>query len=144
MNIKHAHEWFRTVVEAGAPFLLDDERGKYKREEFYEMYPEIKLPARAFALENANKKAAILTVKSLANFVTKEFEKITNIPLKPDNLIRSVSSCNIDLLKWGARWDDNKNRPYFEGHERDNVVEERNNFVEYFLHNKELYFTQTH
>ena len=90
MNIKHAHEWFRTVVEAGATSLLDDKRGKYKREEFYEMYPEIKLSATAFALENANKKAATFTVKSLANFVTKEFEKITNIPLKPGELINTI------------------------------------------------------
>ena len=103
MNIKHAHEWFRTVVEAGATSLLDDKRGKYKREEFYEMYHEIKLSARAIALE-------------------------------------IVSSCNINLLKWGARLDNNKNRPYFEG--RGRVVEARNNYVKYFLHNKELYFTK--
>ncbi len=63
--------------------------------------------------------------------------------LKPGELIRSVSSCNIDVLKWGARWDDNKNRPYFEGHEREDVVEARNKFFKYFLENKELYFTQT-
>ncbi len=63
--------------------------------------------------------------------------------LKPGELIRSVSSCNNDVLKWGARLDNNKNRPYFEGHDREDVVEARNKFVKYFLENKELYFTQT-
>ena len=143
LNIKHAHSWFKTIIQDGVSSLLEDERGKYKREEFYNMYPEIKTAAYSYALENANKKAATFTVSTLANFVSKEFEKLNEISLKPGELIRSVSSCNVDLIKWGARWDDNKNRPYFEGHEREDVVEARKNFVRYFLDNKELYFTET-
>ena len=107
------------------------------------MYPEIKYAAYSYALENANKKAATFTVSNLANFVTKEFEKLNEISLKPGELVRSVSFCNVDLIKWGAKWDDNKNRPYFEGHEREDVVIARNNFVRYFLDHKELYFTET-
>lgn len=53
---------------------------------------------------------------------------------------RSEESCRADLLGWGARWESNKNRPYFEGHERDDVVTERKKFTEYFLSNKLLYY----
>jgi hypothetical protein len=44
------------------------------------------------------------------------------------------------LLKWGACWDSVKNRPYFEGHEREDVVTARKEFVKYFLDNNDLYF----
>lgn len=44
------------------------------------------------------------------------------------------------MIGWGAKWDSNKNRPYFEGHERDDVVAERKKFVEYLLSNKPLYY----
>jgi hypothetical protein len=51
-----------------------------------------------------------------------------------------VESCRADLLKWGARFDKNTNRPYFEGHERDDVKTTRIGFIKYFLDNKEFYF----
>ena len=48
--------------------------------------------------------------------------------------------CRVDLLSWGAKWDKNCNRPYFEGHERVDVVEARTEFVYYFLKNKQFYY----
>ena len=54
--------------------------------------------------------------------------------------IRSVESCRADLLKWGARFVKNTNRPYFEGHERNDVKTTRIGFIKYFLDNKEFYF----
>ena len=56
-----------------------------------------------------------------------------------EQLVRSEESCRVDLLKWGARWQSNKSRPYFEGHERADVVEARESFVNYFLDNQHLY-----
>jgi hypothetical protein len=83
--------------------LLDKGRRKYKREEFYHMNPEIKTSAHSYALEKVNIKEATFSVKNLAKFVTLEFEKITELKFKLGELIRSVSSSNIDILKWGAR-----------------------------------------
>ena len=108
MIIKHTHSWFKTIIQDGVGSLFEGERGKYKREEFYDMYPEIKTAAYSYTLENANKKSATFTDLTLANFVSKEFEKLNEISVKPGELIRSVSSCNVDLIKWGARWDDKK------------------------------------
>ena len=55
-------------------------------------------------------------------------------------LVRSEDSCQVDLFRWGARWDKNKNRPYFEGHEREDVIATRKEFYEYFLSNKDFYY----
>jgi hypothetical protein len=46
--------------------------------------------------------------------------------------IRSENSCRRDLLKWGAKYEKIKKRPYFHGHERPDVVEYRNEFVKIF------------
>jgi len=43
---------------------------------------------------------------------------------------------------WGARWDSSKNRPYFEGHERKDVVAKREEFINYFSKDKELYYSE--
>jgi hypothetical protein len=37
------------------------------------------------------------------------------------------------MLKWDAVWDNNKKRPYFEGHEREDVVKHRQNLIVYFF-----------
>ena len=141
LTIKHAHSWCKCVLQNGVISILDDDRGgRHASEEFYEMYPEIKLAAHEYALQNASKKNASFTVKSLAIYITERFKEITGENLKNGELIRSVASCNVDLIKWGACWDSVKNRPYFEGHEREDVVASRHEFVKYFLDNKELYF----
>ena len=67
--------------------------------------------------------------------------EITGEVLEKNELVRSVYSCNVDLIKWGAKWDDNKNRPYFEGHEREDVVSARTSFLKHFTEAKSLYYT---
>jgi hypothetical protein len=67
---------------------------------------------------------------------------LTNITKdKNVNLIRSVQSCRLDLRRCGARFDSNSKRPYVEGHERTDVVHDRQNFVKYFLDRKDHYYT---
>lgn len=141
LNIKYAHSWSKCIIQEGVVSILDDNRGgKNDSDDFYEMYPEIKPLAYEFALKNACKKEASFTVKSLAIYVTEMFQELSGEKLKSGELIRSVASCNVDLLKWGACWDSVKNRPYFEGHERADVVLARTEFLKYFLDNKDLYF----
>ncbi|CAF4740979.1 unnamed protein product, partial [Rotaria sp. Silwood2] len=60
-----------------------------------------------------------------------------------DDLIRSESSCRLDLRGWGAKFEANSQRPYFEEHERDDVVEHRTEFINYFLAHKDSYYTIT-
>ena len=49
----------------------------------------------------------------------------------------------MDLRGWGAKFEANLQRPYFEGHERDDVVKHRNKFINYFLAHKAYYYTIT-
>ncbi|CAF1555869.1 unnamed protein product, partial [Rotaria sp. Silwood1] len=42
-----------------------------------------------------------------------------------------------------ARFESNSQRPYFEGHERSDVVQHRKNFVQYFLTRKDSYYLIT-
>jgi hypothetical protein len=60
----------------------------------------------------------------------------------PDSpFIRSVASCRLDLRRWGAKFNPNSQRPYFEGHERMDVVEHRREFIKHFLDRREFYYT---
>ncbi|CAF3889700.1 unnamed protein product, partial [Rotaria sp. Silwood1] len=60
-----------------------------------------------------------------------------------DPYVRSERSCRLDLKKWGAKFEKNSQRPYFEGHERDDVVNNRNMFINYFLSRENHYYTLT-
>ncbi|CAF1637166.1 unnamed protein product, partial [Didymodactylos carnosus] len=45
--------------------------------------------------------------------------------------------------RWGAKYDRNSQRAYFEGHERVDVVEHGSNYTDYFLGRKGHYYTLT-
>ena len=47
-------------------------------------------------------------------------------------IVQTENSCRRDLLKWGAKFVKNKKRPYFFGHERPDVVDYRDKFVNTF------------
>lgn len=129
-HIATAHNWCESLVEENDLMLiLKDDRGKYERVEFYDIFPEIEKEAKSFAIQNACKKEATFCVKNLANFVTRQYEEASGDKLGEGDVIRSESSCRVDLIKWGAKWDSNKNRPYFEGHERPDVVEAKEKYI---------------
>ena len=54
-----------------------------------------------------------------------------------------MESCRRDLRRWSAKFQSNFQRPYFEGHERPDVVAHRQGFVSYFPQNKNQYYTIT-
>jgi hypothetical protein len=73
-NIQTCHSWLKTIIdEDDLCVILRDDRGKYKRELFYELYPELKLQAKSFAMENASQKKCSFIVKDLAFFINKQF-----------------------------------------------------------------------
>jgi hypothetical protein len=43
----------------------------------------------------------------------------------------------------GAKFEANTQRPYFQGHERNDVVNRRNEFIGYFLTHKDFYYNIT-
>ncbi|CAF4575974.1 unnamed protein product, partial [Didymodactylos carnosus] len=58
-------------------------------------------------------------------------------------LIRSVESLRLDMRKWGIHYEANGSRPYFIGHEREDVVEHRKKVIDYFLAREHNYYRLT-
>jgi hypothetical protein len=140
-------EWCETIMdEDDLSVILRDGRGYYKRITFYESCPELELEAKAFVLESASTIKCSFDLLTLAQFVDKRFrenysELFEGSKFDSSKLVRSEESCRADLVKWGYRYGKNTCRPYFLGHERDDVVASRKKLVSYLLHNKELYYT---
>ena len=78
---------------------------------------------------------------NLSRFISNRFyELIDEKPTYPDELVRSESSVRLDLENWGFKYDYNKKRPYFEGHERVDVVQSREHFIDYFVERIDHYY----
>ncbi|CAF5000107.1 unnamed protein product, partial [Rotaria socialis] len=108
---------------------------------FYDVFPDIELLAKDYAIQRCAAKAADFDAFELANFIDEKFYVLTAINKNPDDsLIRSVQSCRLDLRRWGARFEANSKRPYFEGHEREDVVEHRIKFLQHYLSRKDSYY----
>jgi len=103
---------------------------------------ELEKAAILFAQDGTSTKAAKFDVRYLATFITNEYLKLTEDKnIQPGCFIRSITSCRLDLIRWGCTSKENKPRSYDEGHERDDVVEYRTTFVNDFFENKSLYYT---
>ena len=77
----------------------------------------------------------------LAKFVDDKYYEITKTTKSNDELIRSETSCRLDLRRWGAKFEKNTQHPYFEGQERSDIVEHRKQFISYFLKRKDNRYT---
>lgn len=138
-----AHKWAQVFLTGDIETFLDDGRGGKHSDAFYDIFPELEIEAKSFVIKVCSGKTADFAVADLAKFVDSEYYEVTGIVKVDAGLIRSEQSCRLDLRRWGARSEANSQRPYFEGHERSDVVAHRKQFVEYFLGQKENYYTVT-
>ncbi|CAF4204039.1 unnamed protein product [Rotaria sp. Silwood2] len=137
----HAHKWSEVFICGDFDTFTADGRGGKMFPSFYDDYPGLEVEAKAFAIEGCSRKNASFTVGDLAKFVDEKFYELTQTVKTGDDLIRFEKSCRLDLRRWGARFEPNSARPYFEGHERADVVIHRNEFISYFLQRKDEYYT---
>ncbi|CAF1460445.1 unnamed protein product [Didymodactylos carnosus] len=78
----------------------------------------------------------------LAQFIDEKYNELTAIQKQiGDDFIRSERSCRVNLRRWGAKFEANSQRLYFEGDERNDAVKHRNEFIDYFLPHKDFYYT---
>ncbi|CAF1112728.1 unnamed protein product, partial [Brachionus calyciflorus] len=84
-------------------------------------FPDLEKEAKELALSKACSKKCSFDVQSLANFIDKCFRE-----MYPDN------DLSEDELV--------SNRPYFEGHEREDVVIARKKFLQSLLDSKDFYY----
>ncbi len=75
------------------------------------------------------------------NFINQKFFEISGLEVQNEKQIRSEESCRKDLEKWGVKFHANSKRPYFEGHERVDVVAYRCQFVDYFTTRYSNYYS---
>ena len=50
---------------------------------------------------------------------------------------------SLDISRWGIFYGANGNSPYWEGHERLDVVQSRDNLIDYFISRSEHYYRIT-
>ncbi|CAF1665546.1 unnamed protein product [Adineta ricciae] len=135
-----AHKWADIFMNGNFDEFICDGRGGKRGNSFYDVYPDIENEAKAFAVSQCEQKAASFTTLELAQFINEKYCKINNINENNFELIRSAESARLDLRRWGARFDTNANRPYFEGHDRADVVTHRQQFLQHFTSNASNYY----
>lgn len=141
LKARTAHKWSEIFVSGDFDEFQGENRGGKHNAELYDYFPGIENAAKQFILKRGSQKSADFTAIDLANFINAKYYEMANLTKNADDvLIRSVSSCRLDLRRWGARFKRNTQRPYFEGHERSDVVEHRQQFINYFLDRKDYYY----
>lgn len=141
LTVKTSKKWTDIFVSRNLDEFLCDGRGGKHVASFYDIFPDIELSAKSYSVQRCSEKKADFDASELAKFIDSEFYEITSIEKSFNDLpIRSVQSCRLDLRKWGACFKANSQRPYFEGHERPDVVQHREQFLEYFLSRKDKYY----
>ncbi|CAF3154222.1 unnamed protein product [Rotaria sp. Silwood2] len=144
MTAETSHKWATVFIKGDYEEFSNDLRGGKQTDSFYDTFPEIEADARAFVVQACSQKSADFKAADLAQFIDTKYYELTRIEKRTeDDLIRSERSCRLDLRRWGAKFEANSQRPYFEGHERNDVVEHRNEFINYFLTHKDFYYTIT-
>lgn len=141
LSVKTSNFWLGKYSKGDFSGLELDGRCYGRLDSFYDIYPDIEHEARTWAIIQSSYKSSNFSPMDLANFITNLYKKEPNaIELDENELIRSESSCRGDLIKWGFYLGNNSNRPYFEGHEREDVVKSRKEFVSYFADREHLYW----
>ncbi|CAF4219816.1 unnamed protein product [Rotaria sordida] len=144
MTAQTSHKWATIFINGDYEEFSNDLRGGKQTDSFYDMFPEIEADAKAFVVQACSRKSADFKAIDLAQFIDEKYYEVTGAKKQSDDdLIRSESSCRLDLRRWGAKFEANSQRPYFEEHERDDVVKHRNAFINYFIAHKDFYYTIT-
>ncbi|CAF3880279.1 unnamed protein product [Rotaria sordida] len=141
LTTKTANKWTNIFLSGSFDEFISEGRGGKHILSFYDVFPDIELLAKNYSVQRCGAKAADFDAFELEKFIDEQFYMITDIKKDPNNsLIRSVQSCRLDLRRWGARFESNSRYPYFEGHERNDVVQHRIEFLRHFLPRKHSYY----
>lgn len=111
-----AHKWATIYLTGDLTEFNSDNRGGKLSESFYDIFPDIEFEAKLFATNECKKKTSNFTAADLRNFIDSKFYDVTGLRKNSnDPYIRSERSCRLDLKKWGAKFEKNSQKPYFEG-----------------------------
>ncbi|CAF3320260.1 unnamed protein product [Rotaria socialis] len=122
MTNKTCHKWTNILVSKYFDEFTIEERGGKIGDSFWDCYPDLELEAKQFVFEECSKTEATFTVGTLAVFIDNRFSELNNLKKVDQRLVRSVESCKLDLRQFGEKFTAYSSRPYFLGHEREDVV----------------------
>ncbi|CAF5167870.1 unnamed protein product, partial [Rotaria magnacalcarata] len=108
---------------------------------FRDCYLDLESEAKQFVFEQSSKTEATFTVGTLVIFIDNRFYELNNLKKVDQRLVRSIESCKLDLRRFGAKFTANSSRPYFLGHEQEDVVKHRKEFVKYFIEREQHFYT---
>ena len=117
-----AHKQATIFVPDDMQAFLNDGRGGKYTYSFYDIFPELEMEGKAFAIGTCSQRTATFTASDLAHFIDMRFYELTQTIKTNNQLVRSEKSCRLDLRRWDAKFEANSQRPSFEGHERADVV----------------------
>ena len=117
-----AHKQANFFVSGDMQAFLNDGRGGKYTDSFYDVFPELEMEGRAFAIGACSQRTATFIASDLAHFIDTRFCELTQTIKTNNQLVRSEKCCRFDLRRWSAKFEANSQRPYFEGHERADVI----------------------
>ena len=138
LGARTCQKWIDIFVAGDFDIFENENRGGKHGNYFYDVFPDLECEGKTFAIERCSKKTADFNAAELAKFIDHRFYELSNREKPPQSgFVRSVESCRLDLRRWGGRFKENSQRPYFEGHDRPDVVEHREKFVNHFINQRE-------
>jgi hypothetical protein len=90
---RHAHKWAETFLSGDFDSFASEGRGGKVSPSFYDVYPDLEMEAKTFAVEGCSRKNASFTVTDLAKFVDEKYYDITQQVKTSDDLVRAESTC---------------------------------------------------
>ena len=93
-----AHKQANIFVSGDMQAFLNDGRGG-KYTDFYDVFPELEMEGRAFAIGACSQRAATFTASDLAHFIDTRFYELTQTIKTNNQLVQSEKSCQLDLRR---------------------------------------------
>lgn len=106
----------------------------------YDYFPELEIEAKIYVDQEVMKKECSFNLKEMARFLNEKYLELSGEKKQDESVIRSEKMLSYDFKRWGIDFNKNSKKPFFEGHERPDVIEHRKDFITYFLSRRDHYY----
>lgn len=77
LSVEVCNKWSKIFIEGALEDFLEDRRGGKHGQSLFDVYPELENMGKLYALEGCKRKTASFTVRELAQYIDKEYYKLT-------------------------------------------------------------------
>ena len=121
-------------MSSGIDEVVKEESDGKRTSSFYDTFPDIQSLDKLYLVQQCSTKTGDFNVYELAKFIDDQFYSLADAKKDPnDPFVCSVASFCLGFRRWGARFESNSQHPYFKGHGEQDVVQNREKFVEHYL-----------